>query len=167
MKNIRESIFETNSSSMHAICISKEDKIDIPKSMFFKRGEYGYFNYSQILKDKEDRWSYLYELVLNEDYSNSNTNCMERLMNFLNKLNIKYQFEGGEMYGEIDNRYGSDLFLEKVFNNDEMLKKFLFSNDCTIIIEMDHWDSVLFERLSSKEIIVRNVDKEKYDCFVA
>lgn len=41
-RQIRQSCFETNSSSTHAICIATEDVLDIPKSIHFGFDDFGW-----------------------------------------------------------------------------------------------------------------------------
>lgn len=57
-RQIRKSVFETNSSSTHAICITKKkDNYKIPKHIDFEFGEFGwmYEEYS----DTHNKASYL------------------------------------------------------------------------------------------------------------
>ena len=42
MIEIRQSIFETNSSSVHVLVIPKDTPINIPKKVFLDGGEYGW-----------------------------------------------------------------------------------------------------------------------------
>ena len=42
IKKIRQSVFETNSSSTHSICIATDTTIDFPKSLHFEFGEFGW-----------------------------------------------------------------------------------------------------------------------------
>ena len=42
MINVRQSVFETNSSSMHSICIAKQNNYDIPSTLHFDFGEFGW-----------------------------------------------------------------------------------------------------------------------------
>lgn len=60
---IRSSIFETNSSSVHAICIGKHwDRNSLPSDIIFKEGEFGSgFNTYNTM---QDRASYLYTTIV-------------------------------------------------------------------------------------------------------
>ena len=56
-RQIRRCCFETNSSSTHAICITKADvnKEDLPSNVTFTHGEFGWEN-----DEYSDLWSNLF-----------------------------------------------------------------------------------------------------------
>lgn len=58
MINIRNNLFETNSSSVHAICRSKNNDWEIPNTLHFDFGEYGWEN--RVLATTYELASYLY-----------------------------------------------------------------------------------------------------------
>lgn len=65
MKKIRKSVFETNSSSTHSICIAKcDEELTIPKSLHFEFGEFGW-QYS-TLQSINEKASYLYTGFISE-----------------------------------------------------------------------------------------------------
>src|SRR5690348_3254391 len=57
-QKVRESVFETNSSSTHSICIAKDAEIILPESLHFSFGEFGWEHGS--LGSTGEKASYLY-----------------------------------------------------------------------------------------------------------
>lgn len=55
-------MFETNSSSTHSICITKSDVLDIPSSVYFTTGEFGWSH--QKLNSVKEKASYLYTAII-------------------------------------------------------------------------------------------------------
>lgn len=62
MKQIRRGVFETNSSSTHAINIYCANQYNVPKSFNVRPGEFGWENETYYYP--EDKVSYLYTLIL-------------------------------------------------------------------------------------------------------
>lgn len=61
-RQIRKSVFETNSSSTHAICITKKkDNYKIPKHIDFEFGEFGWEH--DEYNDPETKLSYLVTMI--------------------------------------------------------------------------------------------------------
>ena len=87
-RQIRKSVFETNSSSTHAICITKKkDNYKIPKHIDFEFGEFGweYGEYS----DTRNKASYLITAIFSFSKSEADEN-LTRLKNILDSHNITY-----------------------------------------------------------------------------
>ena len=63
-RQIRRSCFETNSSSTHAICITKADvnKEDLPSHVTFTHGEFGWE--ADTYDSPEDKAAYLYQAIV-------------------------------------------------------------------------------------------------------
>lgn len=55
---IRKSVFETNSSSTHSICIARDVNLNTPKSIYFGFGEFGWE--CDTLDSTKKKASYLY-----------------------------------------------------------------------------------------------------------
>lgn len=58
MKKIRKSVFETNSSSTHSICVANTDDYQIPESLHFGFDEFGWER--STLRDIQSKADYLY-----------------------------------------------------------------------------------------------------------
>lgn len=70
MINIRNNTFETNSSSVHSICISKEKPKNVPKNIVMSFGWYGWGN------DEVDAKDYLWTaILLLKSYEYKNNRC--------------------------------------------------------------------------------------------
>lgn len=104
MIKIRKSVFETNSSSTHSICISKQP-VDINKNdeIYFDIGGFGWEHEKVNIKD------YLYTAILCFD---DRDKLLEKLKRILDKNNIKYKFKepdlkeyeyDGKKYKYLDN----------------------------------------------------------------
>lgn len=163
IKNIRKSVFETNSSSTHNICIAKDAELIIPKKLKVKFGEFGW-EYD-ILDSTEEKASYLYtaleHLKRRED--------IEKFKEMLSSEGVKASFEkpiykiinkGTEReytdspnVGYVDHVDQLEPFIDDIFKDMEMLKSFLFSplsyiitgndnsgHDVTILAEYPHYE---------------------------
>lgn len=64
-KQIRQGVFETNSSSTHSICIAKDAKLEIPKELHFEFGEFGWE--CATLDSLQEKASYLYTGLIAEN----------------------------------------------------------------------------------------------------
>lgn len=131
MKQIRSGVFETNSSSMHSIAISKEPVIGFPESIYFYLGEYGW-EFSDISPA-----SYLYTAIMTIYDKKDRDNKLNKLKSILDSRGIKYEFETPrfDSDGWLDNGYidHSDelgTFIETVLSDEDMLMRLLFSNSC-------------------------------------
>lgn len=130
MIQIRSSVFETNSSSTHSICIPKKTKSTV-NFVDFEIGEFGWEN------ESVDPASYLYTAILDAyDYDEAQRKIAE-LTDILNAHNIAYKFEkpkwfisdyDGNKYlddGYVDHADEVLEFVEAVLNDEEMLIRFL------------------------------------------
>ena len=133
MKKVRKGIFETNSSSTHAICVAVEENINLPKSIHFGIGEYGW-----EVDTVYDTADYLYTGLLacrrGED--------IEKIKQWLEEDGVKATFEepvyrvwksndGVEHKyldrGYVDHAYELREFLDAVTNDKHHCYEFLFS----------------------------------------
>lgn len=129
-RQIRSSVFETNSSSTHSIAISKAPVV-VGKYISFGIGEFGWEN---SIADTAD---YLYTAILEQDNS---FELLNKLREILDKHSIKYKFAkpiyeksyNGKYeylaYGYIDHSYELGDFINAVLNDEDMLLRYLFGN---------------------------------------
>lgn len=92
-RQIRRGTFETNSSSTHAICITKSnaDMENLPSHVTFTRGEFGWEN-----AEYSDLWSkasYLYESICACYSGDERKEAIDNLIKILGKYNINCDFE--------------------------------------------------------------------------
>lgn len=155
-KNIRQGVFETNSSSTHSICISKDTKPELPESLDFRFGEYGWE--VDTLSSIEEKASYLYTGLM----SNERKEDIEKIKNLLSAKGVSCKFQepdtkGGYFSsGYVD--HGDELgeFLDEVVSNEDSLLSYLFSplsfvltgndnDDCDVEVKVDYDHQVFFK----------------------
>lgn len=132
-KVIRSNVFETNSSSTHAICICTEEiPSKIPEKLYFGIGEHGWE--FETLCTPEDKANYLYTAIL-ELYGKEGYKEKIEHLSFALKDICEVEFEepiwwsySSLEYGYIDHYDGLKEFVEDLFNNDTLLFEYLFSN---------------------------------------
>ena len=131
-RQIRNSVFETNSSSTHSIAISKKPVV-IGKYIHFNIGEFGWEN------DCVDTADYLYTAILEQNESDE---LIEQLKEILDNHSIKYTFEEPKYrtfsngkykwldYGYVDHSYETREFIFAVLNDEDLLMRYLFGDSC-------------------------------------
>lgn len=148
MRKIRTGIFETNSSSVHCICISNDgDNILTGNVLRCETNEFG--------------WEYgMYSDVYNKaDYLLTMIYCSEHSDEYLEKLRsvlLKHGIELAEKetsYYYIDHCYEWGNTLEELLNNEKLLMDFLFNPKSYIETTNDNDDSVdeLYEHAEQAE----------------
>lgn len=148
LTSIRKSIFETNSSSVHAICISKEKPKKLPKKIIFRTGQYGW------AREYHGTAGYLYTALIELD---SLCQYEEKLKEILDKNSIEYEFYKDKRYAYIDHAEDLREFLKMIFSDEDMLLRFLCSEDSYVETGNDN---------DSDSFPVTNPDKTKYDVYV-
>ena len=145
MINIRQNIFETNSSSTHSICIAKKKNYEIPETFYFKIGEFGWEE--RFIYDSTELGSYLYTSIVCTNYY-----PLENFKNYVYEVLGKYGCEctfEKPVYNErwhfledgyVDHAGELGEFLEAVMHSESKLLKFLFSPDSFIITGNDNSD---------------------------
>lgn len=134
MKTIRNGVFETNSSSTHSICISKQD-VDItslPKSIKFELDDFGW------AVEEVNRANYLYTAICSIDSSHlfDRESWIEFITETLAEFNIDVMFETPKynsdyrylQNGGIDHGHNLSDFLTALYNDKMKLLRYLFSD---------------------------------------
>lgn len=128
MIQVRSSVFETNSSSTHSICIPKKtNKTDT--FIEFKIGEYGWENKKVI-----DTPSYLYTSILDAYDEEAIDDKLDKLKSIINEYSIGYSFEkpkrnddwGYLENGYVDHAYETREFIDAILSDEDMLLRYLF-----------------------------------------
>jgi len=124
MKVIRKSVFETNSSSTHSICISKNNgSIAFPDEVHFNFGEYGW-EFETIYNTA----SYLYTAIVYMD----KLEYIDKIKEILDKHGVKYTFarrkDGWGNNGYVDHGGGLLDLIYDLFNDEDKLLRFLFGD---------------------------------------
>lgn len=149
-KQIRNSVFETNSSSTHSMCIAICDRVDLPEHLYFELGEFGWE--FDTLSSISEKASYLYTaLVINDMFDG-----IEHIKNILKLKGVETDFEeityneytsnDGSIYKYVSNGcyidHGSDTidFVNAILESPDRLLNFLFSPLSFILTGNDNSD---------------------------
>lgn len=145
MINIRKGLFETNSSSTHAICIGKDNHdLEIPSELTFKVGEFGWEN--AIHDDVLTLASYLYTALTEWFDKKALTKHVNHIYTLLGHNGCKATFiepnvdKWGFAEGYIDHSEELGDFLNRVLSSDKALLRYLFSPDSFIVTGNDNGD---------------------------
>lgn len=135
-KQIRQGVFETNSSSTHSICIAKKSELIIPEKLHFEFGEFGW-GYS-TLKSTQEKASYLYTGLMDNDRGND----FARILDILKQKEIEVTFdEQGDNNGYVDHSDELGEFHNAIMDDVTKLMRFLFSPFSFIITGNDNDDT--------------------------
>ena len=142
-RKIRRGTFETNSSSTHAICITKSDmkNCDLPKHVTFTHGEFGWEDdeYSGVWK----KASYLYQAIYDRNEGDNLKEYLDKITKLLSEKGITCDFESDSNKewgnGYIDHSEDAGEFISYVLKNSDNLVKYLFG-DSFIITGNDNSD---------------------------
>ena len=88
-RQIRKNVFETNSSSTHAICISKNNDYKKRDYINFEIGEFGWE--FDVYGDVYSKASYLITAILGRDKDFADEK-LSQLKEILDRNNIEYEF---------------------------------------------------------------------------
>ncbi len=141
LKVIRSSVFETNSSSVHAICISKDKPLEkhFPDKVDFQQNYFG--RSFQVLTTINEKATYLYQAICDlSENQKEKTEYQNYLYETLGELGIECSFiENHDDWCSIDHSYELKDFLKLVLSNKNRLLRYLFS-DTTIVLGSDEND---------------------------
>ena len=170
MRQIRNGVFETNSSSVHSICIQKDKNITLPNSIYFYIGEYGWEF------DCVDTASYLYTAILSTYDKDEAEEKIKQIKTVLDKHSISYDFEEPVYHnGYVDHDSCARNFIDAVLNDEDLLLRCLFGTDSCVYTGNDNsaeeddmcycaeetiWDGRKCEFVSNP-----NHEPDKYDYF--
>lgn len=154
-RQVRQSVFETNSSSTHAICIATETQYNIPKRIEFGFGNFGWG--IDKLTSRGERANYLYTCI---GYSESSEKIKEYIGFIIETLekhgvedidfeNFEYHvyIYNGKLFdyftpmdGYVDHGEEARDFVEKVCSDEKLLLDYLFSDNSFILTGNDNDD---------------------------
>lgn len=143
-KQIRRGVFETNSSSVHALCISTGDVLlNIPKEVYFSFGEFGWE--FEEYNDLSDKASYLYTAiygVLEEEEVKEALEFIETTLKNAGVETVEFAEKINSWYGcgYIDHVYETIDFVRDVTSSEDNLLNYLFSTASFIKTGNDNSD---------------------------
>jgi len=161
MKKIRSNVFETNSSSTHAICIPKEHTYKIQNIVTLHENAYGReHDVLEVNLWDSDILDYFYTACkyLDKYYE---TDYMSKLYLLLDKYDIEYNEHVDSEYPGIDHALDLKLFIADLFNDEDLLLTLLFNKDSKIFTGSDECDYHLYDSFETQN---KNVD-ELYDVY--
>lgn len=159
-RQIRQGVFETNSSSTHAICISKNhdtSNLKLPDTVAFTHGEFGWE--CETLRNVWEKASYLYEAILGTYGENGAEEKIDHVKEVLSKYGVAYAFEPcSDKYwddGYIDHVGQDDMpeWLENMMSDDDALLTYLFG-DAFVVTGNDNgegFEKKMYEYLGEEE----------------
>lgn len=142
-RQIRQGCFETNSSSVHAICIAKGD-YSLRNHIDFKFGEFGWE--LEEYHSLENKASYLITAIFSGMKKETDKN-LEKLKTILDKHNISYSIPEAEIKvsnydnetfeyyyidGYIDHSEDTGDFIDAVLSDEDKLLHYLFGESMVI-----------------------------------
>ena len=147
MISIRIGLFETNSSSVHVLVIPKDTDIHIPSHVNLYGGDYDWGPDSE-----DDTIQYFYQACkdMGKDELNKFFAYLSRKNIDFEEMSIKTKYFGGIDHVE-------ELPLEELFNNENLLDRFLFGIGSYIDIGNDNCDNSPSDE---------DYDLDKYDIII-
>lgn len=155
MINIRKGTFETNSSSTHSICITKSDeKCKIPEELRINIQNYEFGWEYEEYGSTDEKFAYLIMGIVagyNDNFlevSQKLDKIIKTVGQWVKDVNIRglnlVCYNQSIYYdtwdGYVD--HSSELYelVDELLNNEEMLKRYLFSDDSFILTGNDNED---------------------------
>ena len=133
---IRQGIFETNSSSTHAICVAKKHKFDkykLPKKLFVPNCSFGWE--PEIHYDTGTKASYLFQTIRYVFWGDEHkqTQYNKKICDTLRQYGIECEFESGD-YGYIDHGGEGDMrrWLDDMVSDPDALMTYLFGDSVIV-----------------------------------
>ncbi len=150
--SLRHGVFETNSSSVHSICIATGKKIPltIPETLYVEPNDYGWEH--AVLSTPKEKGDYLYTAILILTHEKLLNKTLTKLTDWLHtrgceitwEATSKKDFEDGQYFGHgIDHSYDEGLrdFVNHITKSPTDLCNFLFSDNSYIVTGNDNDDS--------------------------
>lgn len=142
---IRNNVFETNSSSVHTISISNSSPQSIDNYIFFDRGEYGWE--WETYNSSQDKANYLYECMIDLFYHN---NLLKEKCNRIREELALYKVgcdfaevnENNLFEGYVDHGGQNEELVNYLLDNPDKLIDYLFNDTSYIATGNDNVDSM-------------------------
>lgn len=155
---IRESVFETNSSSVHAICIATDDNVKrFPKRVKFTFGDFGWRE--NIIDSVSEKASYLWTGICDGCNVDIATEAMGRIKEILEQRGINVTFdkwnktlcynENGIEYPNINGYvdHAGELYdlITELISDPDLLLSYLFDDRSYVHTGNDNDESGMYE----------------------
>lgn len=155
MFSIREGTFETNSSSTHSICIPKEDAyMTIPKRLEINLNDYEFGWEYEEYDSVEERFAYLIFGITAgwQDTYLEQSQRLEKLLKTIGRYVETIKVRGLDIVnynnqtyyetydGYVDHASELKEMVDTLLENEDMLKRYLFSDNTFILTGNDNAD---------------------------
>lgn len=145
MIQIRNGVFETNSSSVHAMIIT-DAKVKPGSVVHFGIGEFGWEK--EIYTTTNEKATYFYTAALC-----CHGNVVNKIIKtMLEPYGVRCEFDEavfnkyGLEYGHVDHGYEAIDFVDALLSDVDMLIRFLFSDESFVVTSNDNeWDNSFIE----------------------
>lgn len=175
MIQVRNGVFETNSSSTHSLCISKKEVVDKPLHMEFYLD---YFGWDERECSPSD---YIYTAIVLHDIRTNDSKknkWLPRLRSFLIENDVTWYFEDPNDNDDFEIDHGYELLplIDKLLDDHDMLARALFGADSIVYTGNDNidWDDdnppmsdVGCEYHYVREDNVKKPDEDDFDAIVS
>lgn len=148
MIKIRNGCFETNSSSVHAMIVTKEETTPFDNVVNFGFGEFGWEE--REYHDVHDKADYFYTAA----YEIYGDDVKHRIENALSKYGIKCRFaspNSGRFWeeGYVDHSVDAKEFVDTMLDNPDMFIRFLFNDDSFVHTGNDNSEMEWFDDIQA------------------
>lgn len=166
MIQVRNGVFETNSSSTHSLCISKKEIVDKPLHMEFYLGHFGWE------ESEYDTSDYIYTAIIAHDVRHKGDEWLPRLRSFLIENDVTWYFDNPEdMRDEWGYNFGidheSEIFpaIDRLLDDHDMLARALFNKESVVYTGNDNVDGDAYDKstVGNEYHYVREDDVKKPD----
>lgn len=156
MINVRRGTFETNSSSTHSICICKEDRgISIPERLEVNLKDYEFGWECDKYNITEEKLAYIMFGLLSRSYNEGFVSACKEIKQLLDTIGqwvksvhiegLEVVVYGGHSYlseveGYVDHANEMGELIEALLEDEDLLKRYLFSSDSVIFTGNDNED---------------------------
>lgn len=162
MINIRRGTFETNSSSTHSICVTRSDeKCEIPERLEINISDFEFGWEYEDYGTTEEKFAYLVMGIISgyEDNFLKVSQKLEKLIKIIGQwvkcvkiYGLNVECYDGKMYYETDGYvdHANEMYelIDALLNDEEMLKRYLFSYESFILTGNDNTDG--YQNISVK-----------------
>ena len=146
----RSGVFETNSSSTHSICITKEMDMEptYPKKLVFRCEHFGWEE--KTLSRPEEKAAYLYASILSLQTKKEVVHSKKIISKILSKVGVSCEFDQPEYFGDDEycfcdsagiDHAGEDYhyaFVNGVLGDSDRLLRYLFSEKSFVLTGNDN-----------------------------
>jgi len=139
-RQIRRNVFETNSSSTHSLCITKNDVLNQKvNSLHLSTGEYGWE--WELYKNSGDKANYLYTALMYLEREEDLAKFIGILDN--NGIEVTFSEKSDEYWenGYVDHADDLSDFIKDVLTDENKLMRFLFSSESYVQTGNDNTDT--------------------------